>query len=76
MNKLEAIDIVEGMRSPRGKTDKEKYAHWIECWQFLIDSGTCWKLQGWFGRTAARLIDEGTCHLPSKTMDNTPIPRV
>ena len=34
----------------------------IEAWQMLIDTGTCWQLQGWFGRTAARLIEAGVCH--------------
>mgnify|MGYP003144388970 FL=1 len=30
-------------------------------WQYLIDTGVVWQLQGWFGRTAKRLIDEGYC---------------
>ena len=40
-----------------------------EAWQFLIDSGLCWQLQGWFGRTAMHLIDEGLCHYPQKNTD-------
>ncbi len=31
----------------------------IEAWQYLLDTGLCWKLQGWFGRTAKALINEG-----------------
>ena len=31
-------------------------------WQHLIDTGLCWKLQGFFGRTAATLIQCGECH--------------
>lgn len=36
--------------------------HVIECWQSLIDSGVVWQLQGFYGRTARQLIDEGICH--------------
>jgi hypothetical protein len=31
-------------------------------WQHLIDTGLCWKLQGFFGRTATTLIKSGECH--------------
>jgi hypothetical protein len=31
-------------------------------WQHLIDTGLCWKLQGFFGRTATTLIASGECH--------------
>ena len=34
----------------------------IEAWQHLIDTGMCWQLQGWFGRTARDLIESGVCH--------------
>jgi hypothetical protein len=33
----------------------------IEAWQHLINTGLCWQLQGWFGRTARQLIDAGIC---------------
>jgi len=33
-----------------------------EAWQYLIDTGLCWKLQGWYGRCAQDLIDAGICH--------------
>lgn len=39
--------------------DEEKI---IEAWQHLIDTGIVWTLQGWFGRTAMDLINEGVCH--------------
>lgn len=33
----------------------------IEAWQTLIDTGLAWQLQGWFGRQATQLIEEGVC---------------
>ena len=31
----------------------------IEAWQYLHDTGLAYKLQGWFGRTATDLIEQG-----------------
>lgn len=31
----------------------------IEAWQFLVDTGMAWKLQGWFGRQAQSMLDMG-----------------
>ena len=31
----------------------------VEAWQYLHDSGHAYRLQGWFGTTAMRLLDEG-----------------
>ncbi len=33
----------------------------INAWQYLIDSGHAWTLQGWYGRTATSLIELGIC---------------
>jgi len=33
----------------------------IAAWQYLIDTGAVWRLQGTYGRTAAILIDGGMC---------------
>jgi hypothetical protein len=33
----------------------------LEAWQYLIDTGLAWSLQGWFGRTAENLIEQGLC---------------
>ena len=56
MTNYEAIGMAEGfVECP----DEETY---IAAWQHLINTGLCWQLQGWFGRTATHMIKEGLCH--------------
>lgn len=55
MNLFDATMIAEGVQEP----DSEEQQ--IEAWQTLIDTGAAWQLQGFFGRIAARLIEEGIC---------------
>ena len=53
MDNYLAVGIAEGF---------EKHANEeqvIEAWQHLVDTGLAWQLQGWFGRTAAQLIESG-----------------
>tara|TARA_R110000851_G_scaffold25240_1_gene72807 strand:- start:14526 stop:14750 length:225 start_codon:yes stop_codon:yes gene_type:complete len=65
MNKFEAIGIAEGFI----ECDDAEII--TEAWQHLIDTGACWHLQGWFGRQANRLIEEGICTLPDSNIDLT-----
>ena len=53
MEPMEAIAIAEGLVE---NDSEEKY---IEAWQFLLDTGMVWSLQGWFGRTAVAMIEAG-----------------
>ena len=55
MDTFKAIDIIEGVYSDLD--DHEE----IEAWQYLIDTGVVWHLQGHFGRTADDLIEQGVC---------------
>jgi hypothetical protein len=55
MSEYEAVGITEGFIEC---DDNEKI---IEAWQYLIDTGLCWRLQGWFGRMAMEMIEEGLC---------------
>ncbi len=44
----------------------------LAAWQHLIDTGACWSLQGWFGRRAVELIEDGIC----TPTPNPPLPTV
>ncbi len=59
MDNYTAVGIAEGF------IDAESQDQYIEAWQHLIDTGMAWTLQGWFGRTAMRLIEDGYCVHPA-----------
>ncbi len=50
-----ATAYAEGFCEGEGATEQEQ----LEAWQYLLDTGMCWSLQGWFGRTATDLIERG-----------------
>jgi len=54
MDNYTAVGLAEGFVDG---TEEER----IGAWQHLIDTGLCWQLQGFFGRTAQSLIDAGVC---------------
>lgn len=56
MDDLTAVQIAEG------QIEVDTQDEVIEAWQHLIDTGLCWQLQGWFGRTAFELLAKGICH--------------
>ena len=55
------MDIEKAIGIAEGYEDVKNEEEIIEAWQYLIDSGACWKLQGWFGRTAELMINEKIC---------------
>lgn len=55
MDNYTAVGIAEGF------IESESEEQTIEAWQTLINTGLAWSLQGWFGRTARNLIDNGIC---------------
>lgn len=59
MSIFEATMIAEGCWDVAGYEPSDETA--TEAWQLLIDTGTCWRLQGWFGRQAVALIEAGVC---------------
>jgi len=55
MNNYNAVGIAEGFI----ECNNEKTI--IKAWQYLIDTGLAFKLQGSFGRIAVDLIEQGIC---------------
>lgn len=49
-----ACSIAEGFSGEEHTTEE---IH--DAWQYLVDTGMCWKLQGWYGRNAEALIENG-----------------
>lgn len=60
MTLYEASSIVEGFCGYEPSETQLNAA-----WQYLIDTGACWMLQGWYGRSAMALIEAGVCR-PAK----------
>lgn len=48
-----AVGVAEGFIEPESEEQV------IEAWQHLHNSGLAYQLQGWFGRTAQSLIEQG-----------------
>lgn len=53
MSTYEAIGLVEGFIEAQSEEQV------IEAWQYLHDTGLAYRMQGWFGRTAQALIEQG-----------------
>jgi len=60
MSDFEAIGIAEGF------VEHELPEEYFKAWQHLIDTGLVWSLQGWFGRRAMDLIEQGLCKPPKQ----------
>lgn len=58
MDNFTAVSIAEGFCGGENATEDEQ----IEAWQYLVDTGMAWTLQGFFGRTARAMIDQGIIH--------------
>jgi hypothetical protein len=57
LSSYDAVGLAEGFVEG---TEEEV----VEAWQYLVNTGLAWQLQGWFGRTASDLIDAGIINQP------------
>ena len=64
MSTFEAVGIAEGF-VPDDSEDQV-----IQAWQHLVDTGMAWQLQGSFGRTAIRMIEDGILTSPFSKNSN------
>ena len=61
MDNYTATGLAEGF------IEAESEEQVLEAWQHLVDTGLAWQLQGFFGRTAQHLINEGYINAPEVT---------
>lgn len=54
----ETIDTFTAMLIAEGIEDASVDEQ-LNAWQQLVDTGAAWTLQGWYGRTAKLLIEQG-----------------
>jgi len=59
------MDIFTATMICEGVEEAEDNEQIIEAWQLLIDTGVAWQLQGYFGRAAMNLIEQGFCKPPT-----------
>jgi len=67
LTNLEATMIAEGAQ------EAESDEQYIQAWQQLIDTGLAWSMQGFFGRTASTMIQNGLCYYPTVKPKKKPV---
>lgn len=60
------MDAYRATGLAEGWIETEQMDDVIEAWQYLHDTGLAYKLQGWFGRTATSLLEQGVIHHRTK----------
>ena len=71
MDNYTAVGLIEGF------VEAESEEQVIQAWQYLVDTGIVWSLQGRVGRQAHDMLNEGILEFPDKqTFDyyGNPIP--
>jgi len=61
LSQYDAVMIAEGVEEADEETQ-------LNAWAYLIRTGLCWQLQGYFGRMAQSLIEAGTISITGKIL--------
>ena len=61
VHESEVVSLHQAVGIAEGYIPCDSFEEELEAWQHLIDTGYAWTLQGWFGRRANFLIEEGLC---------------
>jgi len=56
---MKKLDDYTAAGLAEGFVEAESEEQIIEAWQYLHDTGLAYRLQGWFGREAQSLIENG-----------------
>lgn len=57
-----ACGVIEGFEQVEGDAQETQ----IEAWAYLIATGKCWSLQGFYGRGASHMIESGVINKDGK----------
>ena len=66
MDNYTACSIAEGFCEGENASNDEQGT----AWQWLLDTGLCWKLQGFYGRTVTDLLEAGLLLPPKKDQED------
>lgn len=69
-NDIEPMDDTHAILIAEGEVEADDETV-LAAWQHLIDTGMCCRLQGWFGRAAMNLIEDGVRTAPVHEMRQT-----
>ena len=61
---LEAIERIEGTIDPDEDEDELSHDRLLEAWQYLLDTGAVWNLQGFYQREVIYLLECGYLDSP------------
>jgi hypothetical protein len=69
------MDTFTATMIAEGAEEADSEEQYLEAWQTLVNTGLAWTLQGFFGRTATRLLEAGLITRPAPKPEKPELPR-